>query len=170
MVRIEPERPDDVDGIETVLLDAFADTDEARLTAALREAGDLREGCSMVARGAEIVGYAGIAGVELDTDPTLDLAVLGPVAVTTTRQGEGIGTAVVREAVRACFDTGCRAVVTEGDPGYYGRFGFEPASRYGLQSDLDPPSWAFQVVPPHPNVLDGVSGVVRHPAPFHDLE
>ncbi len=169
VVDIESEQPADAGGIETVLLDAFADADEAELTVALREGGHLRDGCSMVARDGGIVGYAGIADVELDSNPSLDLAVLGPVAVTETRQGAGIGTTVVREALRACTRTGCLAVITEGDPDYYGRFGFEPAVEYGIDSDLDPPSWAFQVAPIQPTGLAGVSGTIRHPAPFHDL-
>lgn len=169
MVDIEPARPEDAEEIDAVLRAAFADEDEAELTAVLREDGDCRVGCSTVARDEEVVGFAGIVDVELVGDPAIELAVLAPVAVRPDRQGEGIGSSVVREGMRACVRTGCDAVVTEGDPDYYGRFGFEEASAYGLESDLDPPTWAFQVWPCRPGALDGVSGVVRHPAPFHAL-
>ena len=170
MVDIQPEQGADAEAIHALLRDAFPEPDEADLTDALREGGHLRPECCMVAReGESIVGYAGIVDVELDADPSPDLAVLGPVAVTPERQGEGIGTAVVQAAKRACVRTGCAAVVTEGDPDYYQRFGFETAAEYGLESDLDPPVWAFQVCPCRPDALEGVSGTVRHPAPFHEL-
>ena len=170
MVDIEVEQPRDADAITSLLRAAFSEDDEAELAAALREEGHLRPGCCMVARdGADVVGYAGIADVEVAAEPGLDVAVLAPVAVAPARQGEGIGTAVVQAAKRACVGTGCVAIVTEGDPAYYERFGFEAAAEYGLESDLDPPVWAFQVCPCRPHALDGVSGTVRHPEPFHAL-
>jgi putative acetyltransferase len=170
VVDIQPEQPGDAQHIHALLRDAFPEPEEAELTDALREGGHLRLGCSRVARdGADIVGYAGIADVEVAAEPSLDVAVLAPVAVAPARQAEGIGTAVVQAAKRACVRRGCVAIVTEGDPDYYERFGFETAAEYGLESDLDPPVWAFQVCPCRPHALDGVSGTVRHPEPFHAL-
>jgi len=40
-------------------------------------------------------------------------------------QGQGIGSALVREALRRMRTLGAKGVVLEGDPGFYARFGFE---------------------------------------------
>lgn len=170
MVQIDSARPDDDTAIESVLGAAFDDGLEAELVAVLREDEDLRTGCSMVARdGQDVVGYGAVSNVDLDGNPSVELAVLGPVAVVPQRQGEGVGTDLVRACLRACKRSGCDAVVLEGDPAFYEQFGFEQASQYGLESDLDPPSGTFQVWPCWPDALADVDGVVRHPVPFHAL-
>lgn len=170
MVQIDSARPDDSTAIRSVLAAAFDDGLEAELVAVLQEEDDLRTGCSMVAREeGTVVGYAAITNATLAGAPSVELAVLGPVAVLPQRQGAGIGTDLVRACLRACKRSGCDAVVLEGDPAFYDRFGFEPASQYGLESDLDPPAGTVQVWTCWPDALAEVGGTVRHPAPFHAL-
>lgn len=169
MVDIEPATPGDDEAVERLLRAAFDDETEATLATVLREDGDLRAGCSTVAREDEVVGYAAVSDATLVDAPGVEIAVLGPVAVAPERQNVGLGTELVRATLEACKRSGCDAVVLEGDPDFYERFGFESASSYGLESDLDPPPGAFQVWVCWPGALDDVGGVVRHPAPFHAL-
>jgi putative acetyltransferase len=170
VVDIEPERTAEPEAIRSVLTAAFDDVTEAELVAVLREDGDLRGDCSVIARDDAVVGYAAVSDVEVPAAPGAVLAVLGPVAVVPERQGEGIGSKLVRTALTQCVRAGCAGVVLEGDPAFYERFGFEPADAYGLQSDLDPPPGTFQVWPARPGSLDGIEGAVVHPAPFHALD
>jgi putative acetyltransferase len=167
VVQIEPAEPGDTEAIESVLRAAFDDGPEADLVAVLRE-DDLRTGCSTVVRdGESVVGYGAVANADLDGEPAVELAVLGPVAVLPDHEGRGIGTDLIRASLRACKRSGCDAVVLEGDTEYYERFGFEPAAQFGLESDLDPAPGTFQVWPCWPDALEGISGIVRHPVPFH---
>ncbi|WP_207264698.1 N-acetyltransferase [Desulfovibrio sp. Huiquan2017] len=55
---------------------------------------------------------------------------LGPVGVLPERQGAGIGSALVRKALRIMRDRGAHGVLLVGDPAFYERFGFR--SRPGL--------------------------------------
>ncbi|QSG08951.1 GNAT family N-acetyltransferase [Halapricum desulfuricans] len=170
MVDIEPAATADRETIHAVLAAAFGDETEAELVDVLREEGTLREDCSVLARvDGEPTGFAAVSDADLPDAPGVDVAVIGPVGVVPDRQGEGIGSELVRTAMRCCVRAGCAAVVLEGDPAFYERFGFEPASTYGLESDLDPPPGAFQVWPCRPGALEGVSGEIRHPIPFHAL-
>ncbi|QSG05714.1 GNAT family N-acetyltransferase [Halapricum desulfuricans] len=170
MVDIEPAATADPEAIHAVLTAAFEDETEAELVDVLREEDALREDCSALARSdGDPVGFVAVSDADLPDVSGVDIAVLGPVGVVPDRQGEGIGSELVRTAMRCCVRAGCAAVVLEGDPAFYGRFGFEPASAYGLESDLDPPPGAFQVWPCRPGALEGVSGEVRHPIPFHAL-
>lgn len=167
VVDIEPATVADPEAMHSVLNAAFEDETEAELVDVLREEDALRTDCSLLARDGDPVGFVAVSDAELPAAPGVDITVLGPVGVVPDRQHEGIGSELVRTAMRGCVRAGCAAVVLEGDPGFYERFGFEPASAYGLESDLDPPSGTFQVWPCRPGALKGVGGVVHHPIPFH---
>ena len=119
MPAIRPEAAADRPAIDALLRAAFGGTDEARLVANLREAGDLPVSLLATAGGA-ILGHIALSPLAAER-PALALA---PVAVTPGAQGRGIGAALVREALARA---GGAAVVVLGDPAYYGRFGFRPA-------------------------------------------
>ncbi|MBK8908096.1 MAG: N-acetyltransferase [Rhodospirillales bacterium] len=70
------------------------------------------------------------------------VALLGPLAVTSDRQRQGVGTALVYAGLERLEHDGAARVYVLGDPGYYGRFGFVP------EADVDPPytlasEWRF---------------------------
>jgi len=79
---------------------------------------------------------------------------LGPVAVHPTRQGEGLGGALVRDSLARAGHLGWKRVLLVGDAPYYGKFGFQR-----LQGVVMPP-------PTNPSRVlglwdwDGVSGEV----------
>jgi putative acetyltransferase len=70
----------------------------------------------------------------------------GPIGVLPEHQGRGIGSALVRATLDGARALGETLVLLEGDPAYYGRFGFVRADELGV---LPPPEalydWAFQV-------------------------
>jgi putative acetyltransferase len=53
---------------------------------------------------------------------------LGPVSVRPDRQRSGVGSALIREALRQARQEGWDAVFVLGDPNFYRRFGFDPGS------------------------------------------
>lgn len=57
---------------------------------------------------------------------TRTVFVLGPVAVASDRQGEGIGQGLIAHGLAALRREGVDIAVTYGDPAYYGRIGFRP--------------------------------------------
>ena len=57
---------------------------------------------------------------------------LSPVSVHPDHQRRGIGSAIVREALRRADEIGEPFVVLLGHPSYYPRFGFEPATPLGV--------------------------------------
>lgn len=58
---------------------------------------------------------------------------LAPLAVTPERQNDGIGSALVRAGLELADARGEPLVALLGHPTYYPRFGFEPASEYGIE-------------------------------------
>ena len=82
--------------------------------------------------------WGDLAGV-----PTLAVA---PLCVAPARQGEGIGTALMTELLARADRQGHPLVLLLGNPAYYERFGFEPASRCGITyPPVGPDSPYFQV-------------------------
>jgi putative acetyltransferase len=87
------------------------------------------------------------------------------MAVTPTRQRAGIGSALVRAGLDACRQSGARGVIVLGHADYYPRFGFVPASRFGLRSDYEVPDEVFMALELEPGGLAGAAGLAHyHPA------
>jgi putative acetyltransferase len=134
---IRPSRPDDAAVILAVVTDAFSDeTRDAReeldivsRTWAVSDAHDLVD---LVADDAgAVVGHVLAAPGRLDGRESA-VAGVAPVCVAPTRQGLGIGAALVHELIRTAEERGWPLLVLLGDPAYYGQFGFEPAGQRGL--------------------------------------
>ncbi|RYH10682.1 GNAT family N-acetyltransferase [Tropicimonas sp. IMCC6043] len=53
-----------------------------------------------------------------------DAALIGPVAIHPTRQGEGLGGVLIREVISRAEAIGWTRMMLVGDAPYYGRFGF----------------------------------------------
>jgi len=60
------------------------------------------------------------------------IVAVAPLCVSPSRQGQGVGSALMTELLRRAEHHGWPAIVLLGDPGYYGRFGFEPAGLLGV--------------------------------------
>ncbi|MEJ2292786.1 MAG: N-acetyltransferase [Deinococcales bacterium] len=134
MLRIRSEAAGDVAGIRTVHRSAFATSAESELVDAIRASARFRPEYSVVAETDEgIVGHALLSHAELVAgDVARPVAVLAPIAVLPAYQYRGAGTAMMHECIGRADHAGEPLIVLVGHPGYYPRFGFVPASRYGI--------------------------------------
>jgi putative acetyltransferase len=170
--------PDDVGPIRALTAAAFAtaphrappadDTDdpgEAALVVWLLEDPAAVPQLSLVAeRDGELVGHVVCSRGRIDDAPALGL---GPVSVRPDQQRGGVGSALVHAVLGAAQALDEPVVVLLGDPAYYSRFGFGPASALGIAAPE--PQWAdlFQAldlgIGPVP------SGTFRYAEPFDRL-
>lgn len=141
-LEIRAETEADLDRICNVDLRAFPTDVEARLVDQLRIGGDLTFSLVAVVDG-DVVGHVGLSPVTID-GIRVGLG-LAPVAVVPERQRTGIGSAMIRHALQLCREKAVGLVVVLGDPAYYSRLNFVPASRYGMQ-DTYGGGDAFQAV------------------------
>lgn len=159
------ERAGDADAIREVVTAAFPTPDEARIVDELRADRDAWiDGLSIVATDADdsIVGYALYSRCRVDAEPALTL---GPCAVVPSHQRTGAGSAAVVAGLTAARELGETLVLVLGHAEYYPRFGFVPASRFGIRAPFDVPDEAMMALP-----LDDArpvpSGTIAYPAAF----
>jgi putative acetyltransferase len=165
MFTIRPEMEDDAPAIRRVNEQAFGQPGEADLVDALRL--EARPFVSLVAdREGEVVGHIAFSPVTIDGRDVGGALGLAPMAVLPAFQGQGIGSALVREGLAACRRAGCAAVFVLGHAHYYPRLGFVPAPPRGLRCAYPVPDDVFMVAELQPGALDGVDGLVRYHPTF----
>jgi putative acetyltransferase len=119
----------------------------ARLVGSLRR--DDPGALSLVAEeDGRVVGHVMVSRCLLDAPPRLvEVRSLSPLGIAPAWQRRGIGSALVRDALRRLDEAGVPLVFLEGDPRYYSRLGFGPAvDRDFRKPSLRIPDLAFQVV------------------------
>jgi putative acetyltransferase len=154
----------DVQAIRTVTCAAFRTAHEANLIEALRaQAAPI---VSLVADdGGSVVGHIMFTPVRLSAHADLAIMGLAPMAVLPEMQNLGVGSELVRAGLDRCRKLGFAAVVVLGHPGYYPRFGFVPASRFGLTYEYAVPDDVFLAMELVPGALNEKPGTIRyHPA------
>jgi len=168
MFRILPETPDDSFEVEMLYDLAFAPGRTAL------SSYQLREGVEPIAELATIARdeYEAVAGairywpVRIGPAETPAL-LLGPIAIHPTRQGEGLGAALMLHTLDHARELGWRRVILVGDEPYYRRFGF--AREIALDLDFPKPVNLNRLLAKElvEGAMEGVTGMVHR---WNDLE
>jgi len=127
-VKLRAETAGDARAIETVTAAAFLNAphtthSEQYIVAALRTAGMLTVSLVAEAQGT-VIGHVAISPVSI-SDGAIGWFGLGPIAILPQHQRRGIGSRLVRAALRLLRSRGACGCVVLGEPHYYRRFGFQ---------------------------------------------
>lgn len=167
-VTVRPENGDDHPAVRAVNRAAFESSAEADLVDLLRQTA--RPLISLVAeRNGSVVGHILFSPATFAEQAEMMIMALAPMAVRPQYQGRGIGSLLVRAGLEECNRLGADAVIVLGHPEFYPRFGFMPASRFGLGSEFDVPDEVFMAMELVPGALAGVSGQARYHRAFRSL-
>lgn len=171
--RIRAETPDDALAIADVVRRAFTRQPEV-----VDLVEDIRRSAHYVPELALVAEQDGVlAGFVMCSSATIvggdarhRVLNLSPLAVVPEFQRRGIGSALVEHVVARAAERDEPLIVLEGSPRFYGRLGFEPALRYGIELEL--PDWA----PPEaaqvhllPAYDPAIRGRVEYPPAFDVL-
>lgn len=165
---IRVEIPVDAAGIDNLLRTAFDRDSEADLVQRLREDGLLTLGVVATDDEGGVVGYAAFTPVDVHGEDRQWVA-LGPLAVDETLRRQGIGEKLIYEGLDSLNEFGYAAVVVEGAPDYFGRFGFKPAAVHNLHCKWPNTEKSFQLYILADNALEGASGLVEYPPHFDHI-
>ncbi|MFY0690605.1 MAG: N-acetyltransferase [Paracoccaceae bacterium] len=135
MVELRQENPEDWWEVEALYDLCFSPGREALSSYRLRDGRAPVADLSLVARDEEGILGGAIRFWPVCVGPAKAL-LLGPVAVHPTRQGEGLGGALIRGGLARAEALGWTRVILVGDAPYYSRFGFEQL----LGVEMPPPT------------------------------
>ena len=174
-MQIRAEEQADHDAVVEVHRQAFGAEGDAvaRLVVDLRASLADEEGLSLVAvDDDDVIGSVLFTRSLLDAPSRLvDVQVLSPVGVLPDRQGQGVGSALIRRGIELSAERGVPLVFLEGSPAYYSRFGFRPGNEHGFRRpSLRIPPAGFQVclLPSYESWMTGTL-VYRQDFWSHDL-
>lgn len=167
-IEIRPEKPVDYRETETVTREAFWNhyspgCNEHYLLHIIRNCPAFVPELDFVAvHENKIVGNAVCVKAEIlgDDGKSCEVLNMGPISVSPEYQRRGIGGRLIEHTRQQARQMGFRAILLCGDPEYYGKQGFIPAERLGIQTADGMYAAAHQVCELYENALAGVKG--RH--------
>lgn len=160
-MKIVGESASHVSAVEKLVADAFGPDRFEKTVYRLRDGVEPDASLSLVAldRG-EVVGTLRFWPIEIEGTRAL---LLGPLVTAPDRQGQGIGSRLMRAGLARATAHGHRIVVLVGDEPYYRRFGFTRA----LARRLELPGWVdparFLARELASGALSGVMGMIGQP-------
>lgn len=167
-IKIRSETEADKEAVFDINAAAFPTDAEARLVDSLRTSAEPL--VSLVAvENEDVVGHIMFSKVTLESFDELQLMGLAPMAVSPSLQRGGIGTGLVNAGLQRCRELGIGAVAVLGHPGYYPRFGFRPATEWGIKSEYDVPEDVFMLLELSTGYLQPYEGKIRYHAAFADV-
>jgi putative acetyltransferase len=158
VLEIRDERPDDIPAIRHVNDRAFGHQQEGRIVDVLRSNGAVL--LSLVATlDSEVVGHILYSPASVGD---VHGAALGPMAVLPDHQRQRIGSRLVEAGNRKIAETGLPFIIVLGHANFYPRFGYRPASTYGIKCDWDVPDDVFMLLTLDEQKMRGVSGLAKY--------
>lgn len=165
---IRQETPADYSAVYSLVQRAFEsapvkDGTEQDLVVALRKSRHFIPQLSLIAEdNGKILGHIMFTTVQIGTHEALTLA---PLSVAPDHQRQGIGQALIREGHRIAKALGYKVVILLGSEKYYPKWGYLPASTFGIRASFPVADENFMAI--H---LDGKKvcwdATVKFPAAF----
>ena len=168
MIRIREEQPEDIEAIREVNIRAFGQSQEADLVDNLRQScNDLLSLVALMEN--RVAGHIFFSPSRVEAE---DRAVQGmglaPMGVLPEYQRRGIGSELIRSGMATLASRQCPFVIVLGHAAYYPRFGFEPASRYGIRREWDVPDDAFMIRVFNESEMNDISRIARYRPEFSE--
>lgn len=168
-IEIRQETPEDYSSVENIvqqsfLNEEFSDHCEHLLVRRLRESSSFVPELSLVAEyNQEIIGYILFTEIPIGEQVCLALA---PLAILPDYQNHKIGGSLIKEGHLLAKKLGYPVSVVMGHAEYYPRFGYIPASEFGIRSPFEVSSEDFLAVELLPNTIQHISSLVQYSSDF----
>lgn len=172
---IRKENDHDIQEIRKILKLAFyregkGDFNEWNLVDELRnEPGFIKDLSRVYVRDNCVLGHILITPLDIKEDDAVYKSLaLAPMAVHPDFQNQGIGHALIEDAIVKSRELGYQSIVVLGHPHFYKKFGFELASKYNIGLDESRTCDYLFALALQPKALDKVSGIIKYMDPFYN--
>ena len=172
---IRQETAADYDSVSKVIEKAFrneeySDQKEHLLVDRLRKSEAFIPELSLVADyQGEIIGHILLTRIKIKSDDrSFESLALAPVSVMPNYQNMGIGGKLIKQAHKIAKALRHKSIVVLGHEAYYPKFGYELASKYGIEIPFEAPDENCMVVELVEDGLQGVSGMVEYAGEFYE--
>lgn len=172
MIQIREERPDDIKKIRQVNTEAFGKENEANLVDAIRNSPYFIPELSLVAytENQQVIGHILLSEISIvNQDEQWSTIGLAPMAVSPSFQNNGIGSLLVKEAVKRCRELGYKHIAVLGHPNFYPKFGFQISKHYHIEPPFPVPDEVFMVLELEEGSLKNIKGKVKYPEAFQNV-
>lgn len=168
-------RPDQYQETARVVQAAFAnvahsDHDEHHLIDRLRSSPLYEPDFDVLAESAtgKVIGHAmlSLATTAIQPKSAQGILVLAPLSVLPEYQGHGVGQGLIKIIEQRALAIGWPAISILGDPAYYNRFGYRPASQFGIEAPFKVPDDYFMVRELTEGALAGFEGELHYDSAF----
>lgn len=108
--------------------------------------------------------------IEADDGRVIPVLTMGPIGITPERKRQGYGKKLLDASLEQATEQGFGAVLFEGNIGFYGKSGFDFASKFGIRyHDLpeDADASFFLCKELIPGYLNGITGVYQTPQGYY---
>ncbi|MBB6218002.1 putative N-acetyltransferase YhbS [Anaerosolibacter carboniphilus] len=148
----------------------YSDHKEQFLVARLRKSASFIPELSLVAElDGKTVGHIMLTKIFIQNEvKEYESLALAPVSVLPQYQNKSIGNALIIESLKIAKQLGFKSIVLLGHSKYYPRFGFRPASIWGIKAPFDVPDEAFMALELEERSLEGIAGTVVYPKEFFE--
>lgn len=166
-VEVRSERLEEIDRVSSLIGAVFGQETEVELVRKLREKDDFISELSLVAVYREkIIGHILFYPVKIKGSFEKETLCLAPMSVHPGFQNSGVGGKLVNAGLESAVKLGFGSVIVVGYPGYYSRFGFQPAKKWGLRLPFKAPGEAFMALELRKDALKDAAGVVDFPREY----
>ena len=168
MVEIRQESQKDYEEVYMVVKTAFemaehSDGNEQDLVVALRNSDSFIPKLSLVAvKDDKIVGYILFTKIKIENHEEIALA---PLAVLPEYQKQGISSMLIEQGHKIAKKLGYHYSIVLGSENYYPKFGYIPATQYGIQAPFDVSNENFMAVKLNDTDIE-IKGIVQYAKEF----
>ena len=168
MLIIRQENKNDYNDVYNVVKRAFetaehSDGNEQELVVALRNSSSFIPELSLVAeKDNKIIGYILFTKVKIDRYEELALA---PLAVIPEYQRKGVGSELIKKGHEISKKLGYHYSIVLGSENYYPKFGYVPATQFGIIPPFDVANENFMAIKLN-DTKENIKGIVNYAKEF----
>lgn len=148
----------------------FSDHTEHKLVKRLRESEAFIPELALVAeKDRKIAGHILFTKANIsDGENRVEVLALAPLSVDPEYQNQGIGGDLIKKAFEKAKELGHKAIIVLGHNKYYSKFGFKPASTWGIRAPFEVPDENFMAIELSEGALSNSQGIVVYAKEFFE--